>query len=642
MASKALQYLVVLFLIFSIAQSSYLLYKVDQMEPIHPEYKGTAAASGYVQMCINAPPVLGIPCNDTWDQGNFYACQLNATDSSNSGLVFNGTFIGNRSLFNVTRTGYMSFNPIDSDVGNYTINFTVVDNSTCPNNLTSQLFNLSIQNINDPPYLSQTIPNITFGEEEQVRAFYLNNHFTDPDDDPMTYTVSGAEEADIRIAVTSEVIITSDDCEFEDVVIFTAWDPFNASGISNSVVITCMEDDAQLIGDGGSGAGGAGGSGGSGGLCKSDWRCSTYIPCNESNILLKKCVDANGCDADEEFIAVDCDFIEEQRKICKEQWLCSDWSECYANSTQIRSCLDLDNCGTYYDKPETSQICSYIPTCFDGKKNGNETGIDCGGNCPICKSIESPMPIEDHKGIITTALMLLVLMLLLSILAYRYAHKQIYQVLALMGLHFSGRVAKQALLNDEQRDYLLEGIKNLEDNLETIPVHELTSSLIQLTKAYFFQVLGLEIDSDKEDLLAKCEERKANEHLIRVLASFFDKSQFIEFSGNELSGYELMYILNELKELVLETSNYDFDLLEREITEYQIPENFYPLEKAHLMMVNTYIALHFNELQAATEKYMELISYYETLSVPEKDTIYEDIARVYQKIRYRAAWIENM
>lgn len=33
------------------------------------------------------------------------------------------------------------------------------------------------------------------------------------------------------------------------------------------------------------------------------------------------------------------------------------------------------------------------PTCFDGKKNGNETGVDCGGTCQLLCSFEGLDPI---------------------------------------------------------------------------------------------------------------------------------------------------------------------------------------------------------------------------------------------------------
>ena len=34
--------------------------------------------------------------------------------------------------------------------------------------------------------------------------------------------------------------------------------------------------------------------------------------------------------------------------------------------------------------------CIASSTCYDGIKNGNETGVDCGGSCPVCVSTTSP------------------------------------------------------------------------------------------------------------------------------------------------------------------------------------------------------------------------------------------------------------
>ena len=31
----------------------------------------------------------------------------------------------------------------------------------------------------------------------------------------------------------------------------------------------------------------------------------------------------------------------------------------------------------------------FLATCSDGKKNQNETGVDCGGVCPACRKIQS-------------------------------------------------------------------------------------------------------------------------------------------------------------------------------------------------------------------------------------------------------------
>ncbi len=32
------------------------------------------------------------------------------------------------------------------------------------------------------------------------------------------------------------------------------------------------------------------------------------------------------------------------------------------------------------------------PTCFDGKKNGDEVGVDCGGSCRLLCSFEAVEP----------------------------------------------------------------------------------------------------------------------------------------------------------------------------------------------------------------------------------------------------------
>jgi hypothetical protein len=36
----------------------------------------------------------------------------------------------------------------------------------------------------------------------------------------------------------------------------------------------------------------------------------------------------------------------------------------------------------------------YCPWCYDGKKNFDETGVDCGGSCKDCAQIEIPAGIS--------------------------------------------------------------------------------------------------------------------------------------------------------------------------------------------------------------------------------------------------------
>lgn len=67
-------------------------------------------------------------------------------------------------------------------------------------------------------------------------------------------------------------------------------------------------------------------------------------------------------------------------KICDSNWTCGNWSECI-NGTQNRTCEDLNDCDSIENMPSISQDCVVEETCFDGIKNQNEKGIDCGGVC---------------------------------------------------------------------------------------------------------------------------------------------------------------------------------------------------------------------------------------------------------------------
>jgi len=54
--------------------------------------------------------------------------------------------------------------------------------------------------------------------------------------------------------------------------------------------------------------------------------------------------------------------------------------DCVATCADGLDCSTADDCqsGVCSGSPQTCQV----PSCFDGVKNGNETAIDCGGSCP--------------------------------------------------------------------------------------------------------------------------------------------------------------------------------------------------------------------------------------------------------------------
>jgi hypothetical protein len=113
---------------------------------------------------------------------------------------------------------------------------------------------------------------------------------------------------------------------------------------------------------------------------------------------------------------------------CIENIGCGEWSECKKSNqdtcrtlnlkpgqcgTKNRNCKDLNNCNfteeylessecQYNEKPschdniknchdsscevltDCGGVCNHCPTCSDGIKNQDESGIDCGGFCQSC------------------------------------------------------------------------------------------------------------------------------------------------------------------------------------------------------------------------------------------------------------------
>ena len=51
----------------------------------------------------------------------------------------------------------------------------------------------------------------------------------------------------------------------------------------------------------------------------------------------------------------------------------------------------VSGCSTTAEQPDGSRPNGGLgPTCADGAKNGMETGVDCGGNCPVCSALATP------------------------------------------------------------------------------------------------------------------------------------------------------------------------------------------------------------------------------------------------------------
>jgi len=613
----------------------------------------TGQASGTVGFCINQPPVINTsdcPLNAT--QGTPYDCWLNMTDPDHGSVSYNAYFnsinrlfsTSNSSLFNITSDGYIYFLPGNDDVGDYTISFRVNDGMGCSNSESSAPFNLEVININDPPVFGSIIPEQNYRAGEILHAFFLNNHFSDPDLDPLTYSVSGNSLITINILNSSEVLITAETCNITELVIFSAFDPYDETNSSNAVVIKCEENQEEADGGVGSGDSGGGGGGGSSKPCISEYECFDVRICRKNNTKIQMCVDTKGC-KDERYITVPCKY--EEPRICNESWNCSDWEPCLPNGTQYRNCSDYYGCGTDKFKPVNSRSCEYVGSCDDGIINchdgGCEESIDCGGPCAPCKSIEVPYPFNEEQGIGIYILTGIILLLLTAILVYHYFRKEINEALAKAGWLIGKKKKKQSLISKEDKKKLLVGLAELEKKIGQLELPDIVSKYSELERYYLIKAVDskeLDADFDQQKLQKAIEgkKRKLIPVLRKIFISMFSNTQKILITKELITYTNIRMLIEELRNMVLQTSESEPGDAARETIEFKAPDNAPGEEKLLISIINTYIALQFVEIEVAKKKYLGMISDYEKLGLSEQEAVFEHLGRLYSNISYVNSW----
>ncbi|MEK6963058.1 MAG: hypothetical protein AABX70_01430 [Nanoarchaeota archaeon] len=613
--------LIVFFL--SLAHTSYLLFKVDQLAG-KAQLTGKASnPEGRVQICINHPPNLGIPCNAQGTQNTTYTCMLNGSDADNASqnITF-GTLFLSTHLFTINGTnGLINFTPNSSNIGNHTINFTLEDNSSCSNGKVFELFNLSINSSrNRPPVLVKNISSVTFNEGEIVSAFFLTNHFTDPDGDALTFNVSSQSLYIITISSTGEVVINATTCGQSANVIFTAIDPFNETADSNLVSITCVSPSTTSSTSSSQASSRKS-------KCLSQFTCFDYTSCSPQGVKTKRCVDENGC-RDDEYITVVCKAPEVEK--CLDSWSCTSWGECLLNGRQYRTCTNLNGCKTASKHPAEEEPCKFLPSCFDGLKDGDETGIDCGGSCKACLTIETPGFIQEDLKPVTYILFVLTLLGFGLLMANKYYHKQLHHLLVKSGWYLSGRYDKVILISEGVKRRLLEDLNEVLIKMNKGSVEDAFEKVEVLVEDYF-----------KESKVTPRTSPHYNHSKVKkalpgplesVLDLFYGHSKHLDRKGWPDKDV-LRFVVEEFRAIINLTSSAEVKV-PYDVKEIKIDEYTHPSEKVRLKMINTWIALQFNEVDLARERYEDLIELYESLDNRSRLSLYSDIYRLYQEIKY--------
>jgi hypothetical protein len=152
--------------------------------------------------------------------------------------------------------------------------------------------------------------------------------------------------------------------------------------------------------------------------CVTATDCGTDAPCRSFKCVKSTCVETDlpagamakdpikfdckgyACDGhgNIEVVADEADAPPDDPKSCIHQ-ICEGWTAVFEPKIAGTKCLDADGspdfcdghgacvaCVKDTDCPVWGQYCfaGTCAGCDDGKQNGNETGVDCGGSCPAC------------------------------------------------------------------------------------------------------------------------------------------------------------------------------------------------------------------------------------------------------------------
>lgn len=505
---------------------------------------------------------------------------------------------------------------------------------------------------NRKPVLVYALPNETWPEDSLLTGRDLDDYFTDPDGDNLTYNYTLVANIDVNIDRARHIITLDPDKDFFGTrnVIYFATDPSNDSTPSNLVILTVQNVDEPIPEQGGGGGGGGGG-----------------MP----------------------------------RDRCEEFWVCQAWTDCLPSGYRSRSCIDLTECDTTIDRPSILENCTYSPTCFDNIKNGEETGVDCGGGCGTCFTCRDGIQNQGEEGVDCGGPCSLVcptcfdgiqngaetgidcggicsasctscsdgiqngdeegvdcggscadecgaLAFLESPFSGRgFSFWMIIGLVLLPLLLFvSRRRLKQGFLWAEHQtqqywrylmtpktrapeeliDTLLDRLENLHDQIATLQPHDTIEQLVRLMREYVGMTIGIGYAFTFEELKLELEQHRMPSGLAQQILRFFKRVEKHRFSEEGLSQNELEGIIIQAKDLVaglaLQRAELSANVTKRKVTTL--------FRQASRDLRN-------GQVPAAKGSYKTLLHAYKSLEEEQKSIFFKQIKVLHGKITDLAA-----
>jgi len=646
MRDNYLTLLAIVLILSTIIQSSYVIIKIQEVRQIPIAGKAASSSTGLIKLCIGdmSPENMTTNCPNRTREGVEIFCEVNASDPDGGNLTF--YYSGTEPFLNVTSDGNITIKTYNSSLedppllekyqhmlGNHSLLLVASKPSICGDIWTGLSLHLEIYDENDPPYFTQSLSDKLIPLSTTVLLFKLNDYFYDPERETLSYTHNPISSIVLTILGASDVLAYTTSCSSENVV-FTATDSGSLSANSNSITIT--PDCGGASAEEGESSQSTGGDGGGGveSPCVSDWYCDPWTRCTPNGTTTKRCTDRNACNPDNFIYEIEEECAYTPPPECEEFWECSEWEPCQPDNTQTRECTELNGCDTQDNKPPTTQECVYEPTCTDGVQNQGETGVDCGGPCLPCSEVQVPGVIKEQKTIISSLLLLIIFILLSLLMVYKYFHKQINAAIVKVLLTITEKRAKRILLSEKDKKYLLEKLLEIEKSINNKNLNKKVMDTSVICREYFSKIFKVSLTLTKKQLEEYISQLRIKEPLSNVFLSFYDKISVVETKKIRMYKTDLLILIEELREIIHQTSRFKEEDIGKEIKEITIEKKDKPVVKIKKQIYNTYIAMHFNQLEVCKNKYSEIINIYEEFSERKKSEFYKDLERLFNEIKY--------
>ena len=336
---------------------------------------------------------------------------------------------------------------------------------------------------------------------------------------------------------------------------------------------------------------------------------------------------------------------------CYPDWDCTDWTPCRKDGTQERTCIDNNKCSLedqkkYGEIPGIIKLCTYAESCSDGVKNNNELGLDCGGPCEPCSTIELPSTIDNRNKILTWVIGSLTGLIIFLIILFQIFKKQIRKILSKIIWFFVKKTSRQIYLIGASKKRVIIKLQEYEHKIvnycikKTITTknfEHLESELYILSRTIFAEMLDLTIESSKKEFTKKISELETTDEFKEMILEILNRMLDLESKGRKTINSQINEIIlnfNTLKFLTFSISDnvnrkqfLDIDFIKQENSEKELKDLLNKLNKA-------YINLQHKKLDMAKEYYLTTIELYESLEEETKAKIYELTTELFDVLKY--------